>query len=54
MCTPPPNNLSMPRPIFFKYGTCIMQSLAEFYIILLEEHLHIALETLEVRICFSL
>jgi hypothetical protein len=30
------------------------QSLAEFYTILLEEHLHVALEMLEMGICSSL
>jgi hypothetical protein len=35
-------------------GTSSEQSLVEFYIILLEGHLQVSLEILEVEICFSL
>jgi hypothetical protein len=34
--------------------TSFEQSLVEFYTILLEEQLQVALEMLEVRICFSI
>jgi hypothetical protein len=35
-------------------STSFEQSVAEFYTILLEEHFQIALEMLEMGICFSL
>jgi hypothetical protein len=48
--------LASVQPQSFSEWTCtsLEQSLEEFYTILLEEHLQVALEMLEVGICFSL
>jgi hypothetical protein len=46
---------SVPLQSFMKWAcTSFEQSLAEFYTILLEEHLNVALQMLVVGICCSL